>query len=390
MPAHSFIVRVLGEWEVVASGWYGVVVDTATGERAVWRRRSEAARLIARCLAQPAERTEVTGMAPTRLTDVVSDMLAVLGARLPVPLPGLPEPNVTLERVRERLVGLGNQRGTEPLSSLGRRTLRGGRLDARVRFQLWGVTAPGVDAAVLALQSDLLDDRDELRQAGFLRLAAAETTLAERVDTVQGWRKATSFDVLYEYRYVDDDDADSLIAQIPVTLDLERGGGPDRDAQTLTDEMVRWDDERAPALRVGGPVTVRRLSACVFVPGPAPWGSVVVARTDGSAAAVTHLPDLAAFLAATGGPAPTETNADVTLAPSAFFAALGPTGDALDLGDWDGDGSTDRYDGFDRRLDIPIELPGPSDVLTVTYTAPGPSSGLDRTAVVYLRVNAPE
>jgi hypothetical protein len=207
---------------------------------------------------------------------------------------------------------------------------------------------------------------------------------------MNAWRKATSFDVLYEYQYADTDDADSLIARIPVTVDLDRVNSPDRERQTLTDEMVRWDDEAATPLRIHGPATVRRLSALVFTPGPQLGGQVVVARSGDPAGPVTHLPDLTGFLHATGGPAPA-ADADVTLAPADFFAGLGPSGDTLALGDWNGDGSTDSYLGFDRRLDEPVELRTSGDLLIVAYQAPpGPLTGLDRTAVVYLRVNAPD
>ena len=330
-------------------------------------------------------------MAGPALTDVVTDMLTVLRARLPVPPPNVPGPNVTLERVTEKLVGLGNHFGAERTEALGQRTLRGGRLDGRVRFQLWGDTASEVDASVLDLQTELLQDRDVLGRAGFLRLDAAETALAERVDSVNGWRKATSFDVLYEYHYVDTDDANSLIVRVPVTVDPEVANSPDREVQTLTDEMVRWDDESAPVLRIRGPATIRRLSALAFVPGPDLTGHVVVTRTSGSAGPVTHLPDLTGFIDATGGGAPTATDADVTLTPADFFLALGSSGDTIALGDWDLDGVTDTYAGFDRRLDPAIDLPGSDDVLAVSYVAPpGPSSALDQTAVVYLRVDAPD
>jgi hypothetical protein len=400
VAARSFVVRALLEHGADTSpGWHGFVTDVETGDRQAWRRANEVARFIEQCLAAVFEgrtgggRTTLLGapVAGPALTDVVTDMLAILAARLPAPVPALPDPNVTLERISEKLVGLGNHRGNEPTGALGVRTLRGGRLGGRVRFQLWGGTALAVDNAVLALHSDLLDDGEELRQAGFLRLSAVDTTLAEHVDSVSGWRKATSFEVLYEYRYVDSDDADSLIARIQVTTDPERDGSPDREQEIVVDEMVRWDDEVAPALVVRGPASVSRITALVFVPGPAIGGTVTVSRTEhGSPGPVTDLPNLAAFLTATGGDPPAHTNADVELAPADLFADLGATGDALELGDWNTDGSIDQYTGFDRRLDQAIALPTQLDRLSITYTPPpGPSTGLDQTAVVYLRVNAP-
>lgn len=329
-------------------------------------------------------------MAAPALTDVVTDMLAVLGQRLPAPVPTMPDPNVTLERIKEKLVGIGNHTGEEPTGTLSTRTVRGGRLDARIRFQLWHTTPSAVDSAMQTLHTTLLDDAESLTQEGFLKMAAADTTLAEQVPSVPGWRKTTSFDVLYEYRYIDTDDAASLIARIPLTTDPEVANSPAQELETITDEMVRWDQDAAPALVVRGPLTVARISALVFVPGPALGGTVTFARTSGGPGPVTHLPDLDAFLAATSGPAPTETDADVTLDPATAFAALGPAGTGVTLGDWDLDGVPDVYSGFDRRLTDPVSLPTADDRFTVTYTPPaGPATGLDRTAVVYLRVNPP-
>jgi hypothetical protein len=393
VSVRSFVVRALLERDDAAGAdvatWHGFVTDTQTGERRTWHRTSDLVRFIERHLVPPVirGRVERTAMTSPTLTEVVDEMLDHLRARLRAPIPALPEPNVTLERVTERLVGLGNHRGDEPSGNLGIRTLRGGRLDARVRFQLWGGTVPIADNAVGVLHTDLLDDRDELRAVGFLRMNAVETTLAERVESVGGWRKATSYDVLYEYTYLDSDDADSLITKIRVTTDPEQAGSPDREQQDMLDEIVRWDETVAPVLVVRGPVAVGRLSALVFTPGPALGGSVVVARTNG-AGPITQLPDLESFLVATSGPAGL-TNAEVTLTPADLFTALGDAGTGLSLGDWDADGTPDVYTGFERRLDPVIELSG-GDRLTISYLPPpGPGIGLDQTAVVYLRVNAP-
>ncbi|HEX7806414.1 MAG TPA: hypothetical protein VF413_09625 [Cellulomonas sp.] len=406
--ARSFVVRALLEGDTSASaaaaGWHGFVTDTQTGVRTAWRRPSEVARFMdrllveqsARLAAEPAGARFALGglaVAGPALTDVVTDMLAVLGERLPVPapaVPAVPDPNVTLERVAEKLVGLGNQRGTDPTGPLGARTLRGGRLDARVRFQVWAGTAPAADAAMQTLHTTLLDDADELRAAGFLKLAAAGTTLAEPVDTIPAWRKATSFDVLYEYQYVDEDDAASLIARIPVTTDPEVAGSPAREVGTVVDELVRWDQEGAPTLVVHGPAAVTRIAALTFVPGPALAGTVTFRRTSGGGAPVTAFGDLDAFLAATGGDTPTHTDAEVALAPADAFTALGPAAPGPTLGDWDTDGTPDVYTGVDRRLDAPVRLAHPADRFEIAYAPPpGPATGLDQTAVVYLRVNPP-
>jgi hypothetical protein len=169
-------------------------------------------------------------------------------------------------------------------------------------------------------------------------------------------------------------------------VDPERAGSPAREQEDVVDETVRWDAAAAPTLQVRGPVTVRRLSALAFVPGPDLGGSVVLARTDGTTPP-TRLPDLDAFLAATAGPGGT-TNVDVALAPAALLLALGPAGPGLTLGDPDTDDTHD-YVGHDRRLDPVIELSARERLAIAYEPPPGPGTGLDQTAVVYLRVNAP-
>lgn len=326
-------------------------------------------------------------MAAPPLTDVVTDMLAVLEARLPPPSPPLPDPNITIERVRERLVGVGGMRGLDSKSSMASRTLRGGRLDARVRFQLWSSTPGGVDDAVVALHGTMLDHTDQLRVDGFLKLTATDTTVAEHVPTVDGWRKTASYDVLYEYAYADADAATSLIARIPVNTDLEEADSADRETETVTDELVRWDDELAPPLVIAGPATVSHVDLLAFVPGPSPSGTVTILRTTRDAAgSPTHLPDLPTFLAAVGGDVPAETHADVSLSPTALLAAFSPRGEPIELGDWNADLVADSYDGFHLDVAPGIQLSDPAHRLQISYSDP---DGLDEQAVLYVRVNAP-
>lgn len=400
--ARSFVVRALLE-DVDRAGhdWHGFVTDAETGVRRAWRTPGEAARFIESTLAAELAsggpvpgtgRIRGAAMAGPPLTDVVSGMLALLGQHLPATPPGPPVPisNVTLERVTEKLVGLGDQAGTEPSGTLGMRALRGGRLDARVRFQVWAASPGDVDDAMRVLHADLLASGEHLRSLGFLRLRSTDTTLAEHVGTIPAWRKATSFDLLYEFRYTDSDDAASLIARIPVTSEIDGPAGGATERETVVDELVRWDDEQAAPLVVRGPAAVTRIAALAFVPGPPLGGTVSFRRTSGAAAPVVPLPDLDAFLAATTGDEPTHTDAEVTLAPAAALAALGPASPGPELGDWDTDGAADTYTGTDRRLGAPLRLPTAADRFEVRYAPPpGPTTGLDQTAVVYLRVNPP-
>jgi hypothetical protein len=395
LAIRSFVVRALLEPADPQEQprWRGQITHVASGERRAWSSVREIARFIeARLAARAPGQAQAVGprvgapMAAPPMTDVVADMLSLLEARLPPPAPPLPDPNVTLERVRERLVGLGGLRGTESAAAIGLLSLRGGRLDARVRFQLWSSTPTGVDDAVVLLQGTMLEDTEQLRTDGFLKIVASDTTLAEEEPSLNGWRKTASYDVLYEFQYRDLDDAPSLIARIPINTDPEQSGSPDRETETVTDEMVRWDEEGAAPLVLTGPAAVGRVDVIAFIPGTVPGGSITVLRTtQGAAGPPTHHPDLPTFLAAVAGDEPAETNADVILAPADFVAALTPHGDPIELGDWDEDAVLDPYDGFRLGLSPMVHLPGPTDRFEITYSDTG---GLDEQAVLYIRVNA--
>lgn len=383
--ARSFLVRALQEDRPRL--WRGFVTDVQTGVRREWRRPGDVARFIAHQLG-PAQSGSLIVHGPMMsaptLTDVVADMLDELATRLPASPPAVPEPNVTLEEVAERRAGLGEHIGTERTGALGQLTLRGGRLAAQVRFQLWAATPGDVDAAMLNLHETLLDDAQALYAVGFLKLATAGTTLAEHVASIPAWRKTSTYTVLYEYHYAADDDAASLIVRIPVTHAVGADDAPAGQTETLTDAMVRWDDEAAEPLVIRGPGALSRLSALAWMPDPQPGGTVTFRRSS-SAAPPTELPDLDAFLTATTGAVPTHPDAQVTIAPADAIAALGPPVPGPSLGDWDADGSLDAYAGADRRLAPPIVLASVTDRFEIRYTPPGPGPGLDQTAVVYLR-----
>jgi hypothetical protein len=388
---HSFVVRAFLERDDRDAQfiWRGVVTDTSTGETRAWRRPSGVARFIGHQLTRIGATTLPTGlpvMAAPALADVVTHMIERLTARLPDQAPALPPPNVTLEHVRERLVGLGNHRGSER-ASVGVEVLRGGRLDAGVRFQLWGATANAVDEAVLGLHTDLLDDRDPLRNEGFLKFAATSTSLSEHVASADAWRKTASYEVLYEYGYRDTDEADSLIARIAVDVDQETTGSPSHEVTTVTGGLVRWDNETTPELHIRGPLLIHRLSAAAFVPGPTPGGSVNVKRTHaGAEGPPAVLPDLPSLLAAVAGDRPAERHAEAAVTPTTFLASFGPPAGTLALGDWDEDDDRDTYDLLDLAVDPPVRLTGPADRLEFAY---GSTAGLDQPAVIYLRINAP-
>ncbi len=315
--------------------------------------------------------------APT-LDEVVAAMLGVLNVYLPLPGGQVPVPTVSAASVDERAVGLGNHRGTDARGPFGVVDLKGIRLDAVARFQLWGLGPAQTDKAINDLNARLMADREILRLKGFLRMALEATPPADPVPLINAWRKYADYRVLFEFSYQDTDGAESLIARIPASIDSALS-----EVTTITDEMVRWDNQAAPPLVVRGHSAVGGVSALAFIPGPAPSRTITLTRTfDGAVGAPTTHVTLAAFLAAVGGPNPPEHHARVTFASlTAFLAAFSAAGDPMTMGDWDVNGIPDQYDSLALAIAPAIELPTSADHFEIAYQSPA----FNRIAVVYLR-----
>lgn len=320
----------------------------------------------------------MVNIAPTK-EQVVSDLLDVLKTYLPsTTLSSLPAPSISIFSLQERTVGLGNRLGKETRNALSITELKGGRLDAVVCFQLWAYTPEAVDLALDQLHGRLLAAKDKLRAKGFLRLAAEETLLEEYVSTLNAWRKTTKYRVLYEFRYSDTDGAESLIAQIPIGIDGEYG-----ESTTVTDRMVRWDNQTAPLLVLRGCFAVVRLSSLAFIPGSAPSGTVTLTRTfDGASGTPTSYPTLQSFLAVVAGSNPAERHGQFTFSTlSDFLTAFDLGGDPIELGDWDEDFVPDHYESKTLTFEPAILLPTEADRLEINYQ----NTSFDRVAVFYLR-----
>jgi hypothetical protein len=223
-------------------------------------------------------------------------------------------------------------------------------------------------------------DRDNLRGAGFLRFTLENTSPSEPfLDTVGGWRKHADYHVLYEFDYQSTDEAQSLITRIPVRID----DGLNQ-SMTITDEMTRWDNTKAPAVVVRGAAVVSGMSLLSFVPGPLPTGPVTVTRTyDGAPGSPPAYATLAKFLAAISGSA-SHRHAKLTF-PSfgGFRNAFKSVGGPITLGDWNKDGIADEYKSSILMLAPPVGLPTIRDRFEVTYDSGGK---FDRIGVVYLRL----
>jgi len=314
--------------------------------------------------------------APT-LDTAVQAMLGILSAYLPAPAGPLPAPTISVTSLTERTAGMGNYRGTEARGEFPAVELKGIRVDAVTRFQLWAQGPAQADTDVTALAKHLAVDADTLWGKGFLKFTLDAVPPAEVIPSLTAWRKHADYRVLFEYAY-SATDADSLIAQIPIDIDGEK--------TVVTDEMTRWDNEHAPALVVRGPFTIASLSLLLFVPpfGALPTGSVTLTRTfDGAGPPMPQL-DLAHFLTAVAGPAPAERNASVVFPSFNAFATppVAPNdGDEFAMGDWNNDTIPDKYEPRRIPLGAGITLPQPEDRFEVAYQAPQ----LDNTAVMYMR-----
>lgn len=322
------------------------------------------------------------------LATVVSDMLATLTVQAAPPTTpnGVPDPALALVEMKERSVGLGEMRGNETRGPLPSVALKGGRLDALVRFELWAADVSGVDAAADTVRSNLLTNLDALRAKGFLKLAAADTSSAERLSTgltSAAWRKTAAYRVLFEFHYQDTSGATGLITRIPVTSDPDGNGPDDRETHVVTGPAVRWDTETAPLWRLRGPARFSRLSALAYVPGAPPEGQVTVLRTyrgaPGLPAAHASLDALLAAVDVTGA---AERHAQVTFdrlvpgppAQTALLDGFTPTGDEVVLGNWekaldpsDPDVNPDTYVISSRDLAPALVLPGAEDVLEISF-----------------------
>jgi len=316
------------------------------------------------------------------LETALADMLAEMRDLLPLPTVGVPEPNVSIATVSERALAVGNWRGNERRGTLAATPLKGGRLDAVVRFQFWDDDPIVVDESINELHGRLLAAKSDLRAAGFLRVKAEATLSAERVsvENHDAWRKTADYRVLYEFHYQDDDGALSLVSQIPVHTNAI----PD-ELTTITDQMARWGVQEANSLVVHGRARIAGLTALTFIPGAEPTGTVTLTRSFEGAAGLpaTHA-SLADFLTAVAGSNATQRHDNVTFASiGAFLSAFAPAGDPVELGNPDPNqiGVMDSYNPLSLVFVPGIELPASDDLFSVAFS----KSTFDQTAVVYLR-----
>lgn len=320
---------------------------------------------------------------------VLTTLLGILQGQIPPAGGALPPAGVTALRVQERLLGLGNQRGTERRGNFAAVALKGGRLEGTARFELWGDTPGAVDGRVNQLQGALLAAKDALWSAGFLKLAAAGATSAEHQPPLNAWRRSVDYTFLYEYHYQDSDGAESLLARIPIHSDLEERGSLVRETGVVTDRMIRWDDLAAPPLEFAASASaglrIDGLASLATLPGGWSGQAVTLARLRRSnPGPPTAYADLPTFLAAVNHPVTPDRHAQVVFPTlAAFLAVFSSAGAPLELGDWDEDGTPDLYEPKSLAFSPPLQLASADDLFRLSYQ----DSALDSKAVIYLRTS---
>ena len=386
---------------------------------------------------------------PTPLSRALQKMLDILKdfsvppIIQPPPPPPLPPSNVLLASVIERTVGLGSRVGTDLRGPFSVAALKGLRVEALVRYEVWAHTPAEIAQAAEDLISRLLGDRELLRAQGFLRIALKGVNPSENIFAEDAWRQLIEFDVLFEFPYVDAEEAESLIARIPIDM-----VGEFNESSLVVDKMARWDNESTPTLAMRGPVQIGALTTLAFIPATEPAGNVTITRTfDGATGLPTSHPTLSAFVTAVAGDSPAERHAEVTFTSLVEFLAaistfnitdkslaemtadavpaavigllegikdtevageseflalvegtIGPADTAafrniilrhsaalepVVLGDWDSDGIPDEYKSSQFRIDPSIRLITVNDRLEIAFEHPE----LNEVAVVYLRAS---
>ena len=315
--------------------------------------------------------------------DALAGMLALLDDFVPASPPPLPDAAISVASLTERSVGLGGLRGLGFRNRFEVGELKAIRFDALVRYDLWGDSPGSATQAVAGVSAGLLGARDDLAGQGVLRLRLEGVEQPDFAATLNAWRAAALYRVLYEFPYQDTGGAESLIARVPIELEPEAAAAGPPEEMVVTDELTRWDDDLAPPLVVRGPFGDGALDVLSWFAAQAPKASESITRTfDGATGAPQALASLDAFLDAIAGPTPAVRHGAIAFpALPDFLAAVGAAGPATALGDWDEDGAVDLYLPRTRAMLPPVLLPEPGDRLEITYGG----AALDRPAVVYLR-----
>ena len=321
--------------------------------------------------AAPAVLAAESSPPPIDLDTYMGGMLNLLRAFLPPNAMGLPANGLSLVSLDYRALGLGGRYGLLRSGGLDIAELRGGWLDAVVRFDIWGADPDAANTAVIALQNALIANGLELRRQGVLRLKLSATADGDR-GTVSGWRKTVDYSVLYEYRYQDTDGAASLIARVPIDSETDIGAAS-HETTEVHDWMMLWDNQAAPALVITAPprgsIPIYGLAIAAFLPSGGPAGQVTQQVVLAGVTQTTTFASLGAFLA------------PFTISSSPLDLIYPPL--PLELGETQ---EIHTFQVGELRFDPPITLKG-GDAFQISFA--DTAFPADNLSQVYLRVLAP-
>ncbi len=291
-----------------------------------------------------------------------------------LPLPANPPSTVSLVSAEERPIGIGRSAGTIVQNALPV-TLRGLRVAATVRFQFWAAQVADVESALGNAIDQLLSQKDALVADGFLDLKLKSVSISEIVPSATAWRQVAEFDILYEFQYQHSDDAGGLIASVPIELRQSFGSA------LVTGDLVIWNSDAAPALRLEGRRDLVGLSTLGFLPGVLAAGTVSLTRSFiGAAGPPTGFANLTDFLAATTGSSPTHRHTRVIFASiTDFLNAFDPPGDSIEF--VDELGAPRAFTTRSKLFDPAIQMPLRNDSFEVAFS--GATLGANQ--ILYLR-----
>jgi hypothetical protein len=211
---------------------------------------------------------------PTSMEPYITSLLNHMRAYLPANAPNQPANTLSIVSLSYRSLGIGGWHGMERLSGMAEIGIRGGFLEATVRYDIWAADVTALSNAAAALQRAIGADVVRLRRRQILQLKLVGISDGTGANANQ-LRRSLDYEVLYEYQYLDSDNAASLIARIPIEHGTDLAALPTIEVR---DWMVRWDNIEAPTLVVSpvgtGTLRVRGLTIAAFFPGAGPGGQV--------------------------------------------------------------------------------------------------------------------
>ncbi|PKH00452.1 hypothetical protein [Paraglaciecola sp. MB-3u-78] len=321
------------------------------------------------------------------LNDVMDNVISTLSGYLTASGGSLPSSTVSFLSVAKKNPAIGNRIATDTRAGYPIAAIKAGHLDANLQLQIWHTNPDTIEVEMNDLQGRILADKTLLHEQGFIKLKSDGGNMSEHISNLNAWRKTSQLNVLYEYRYQDNDDALSIIHRIPITNDLEQNNSSSQELSTVTDVIQRWDDEEAWSLNISANSTqtnkIYGLSVLAYLPGGWNGNQVILQKTNLDNPNPPNLyANLADFIEAVTDQNSPDQNARILFASvTDFVGALELQGSNFELGDWDEDNIPDQYQAYQTIFENPIQLNRMNDEFRVSYQA----APFDSKAVVYLR-----